>query len=139
MLFSILLPAEEAAQRLTSAISAYPEVFSLITGFIRYALLLLGLFVVVGCGVSLLRGRHDRELWGYLSMPDGTRQAIEHWESVIGRSRRSDILVNFPSVSRNHAALMRGSDGSWTITDLRSKTGTTVNRKPVEGTVSEVT
>lgn len=66
---------------------------------------------------------------------DGTRQAIEHWETVIGRSKRSDIVLNFPSVSRNHAALMRDSDGMWTVTDLRSKTGTTVNRKTVEGTV----
>ncbi len=31
---------------------------------------------------------------------------------------------------------MRDSDGGWSVTDLRSKTGTTVNRVPVEGTVS---
>lgn len=130
----LFLNAAQVAENIASAIDRFPEMFAIITGFIRYALVILGLLVVSGCGVSLLRGRHDRELWGYLSMPDGTRQAIEHWEIVIGRSKRSDILLNFPSVSRSHAVLMRDSDGNWTVTDLRSKTGTAVNRKPVEDT-----
>ncbi len=131
----LLLSAEQISENISTAMTNYPQIFAYITCFIRYALVLLALFVVIGCGISLLRGKHDRELWGYVSMPDGTRQAIEHWETVIGRSKRSDIVLNFPSVSRNHAALMRDSDGMWTVTDLRSKTGTTVNRKTVEGTV----
>ena len=131
----LLISAEQVSVNIASAIAADPQLFAYITGFIRYALVILALFVVVGCGISLLHGKHDRELWGYVSMPDGTKQAIEHWENVIGRSRRSDIVLNFPTVSRNHAALMRGSDGSWTVTDLRSKTGTKVGRRKITGTV----
>ena len=131
----LLLSAEQAAEKIASAMARSPQIFTFITAFSRYALVILAIFIVMGCGISLLRGKHDRELWGYVSMPDGTKQAIEHWENVIGRSRRSDIVLNFPTVSRSHAVLMRGTDGSWTLTDLRSKTGTKVNRRDVSGTV----
>ena len=135
MFLQLLISAGQISENISAAMANYPQIFTYMTCFIRYALLILAILVVAGCGVSLLRGKHDRELWGYVSMPDGTRQAIEHWETVIGRSKRSDIILNFPSVSRNHAALTRHSDGSWSVTDLRSKTGTAVNRKPVSGTV----
>ena len=128
------LSAGQVSENIAAAMTRYPQIFTYITCFIRYALVVLALFVVVSCGISLLRGKRDKELWGYISMPDGTRQAIEHWENVIGRSKRSDIVLNFPSVSRSHAVLMRDSNGAWSVTDLRSKTGTQVNRKAITGT-----
>lgn len=128
------LSAGQVSENIAAAMTRYPQIFTYITCFIRYALVVLALFVVVSCGISLLRGKRDKELWGYISMPDGTRQAIEHWENVIGRSKRSDIVLNFPSVSRSHAVLMRDSNGAWSVTDLRSKTGTQVNRKAIHGT-----
>ena len=82
----LILSAEQVSENISAAMANYPQIFAYITCFIRYALVALALLVVVGCGISLLRGKHDRELWGYVSMPDGTRQAIEHWENVIGRS-----------------------------------------------------
>ena len=56
---------------------------------------------------------------------------ITHWENVIGRSKRSDIVIDFPTVSRSHAVLTRYDDGSWTIADADSKAGVRVNQKPV--------
>ena len=43
------------------------------------------------------------------------------------------MQLNYPSVSRQHAALCRGEDEDWTLYDLGSKGGTAVNGEPVEG------
>ena len=58
--------------------------------------------------------------------------AVTHWENVIGRAKSSDITVALSTVSRNHAVLTRYDDGSWTITDASSKTGTWVNGERVD-------
>ena len=44
----------------------------------------------------------------------------------IGRSPLSDVVVDEPSVSRQHAAIQIETDGSW-ISDLDSHNGTFVN------------
>lgn len=57
----LLLSAEQISENISTAMTNYPQIFAYITCFIRYALVLLALFVVIGCGISLLRGKHDRE------------------------------------------------------------------------------
>lgn len=42
------------------------------------------------------------------------------------------MQLEYPSVSRQHAALIREDDGSWTIYDLGSKGGIKVNDLPVD-------
>ena len=49
--------------------------------------------------------------------------------SAIGRTfwagaAAADIRLNLPTVSRQHAALIRGDEGEWQVTDLGSKAGT---------------
>lgn len=56
-------------------------------------------------------------------------------EYVIGRSRSSDIVVEDPSVSGRHARLAPGVE-DFTIEDLSSSNGTTVNGRPVQGRVT---
>ena len=56
---------------------------------------------------------------------------LTHWENIIGRSRAADVVLNYPSISRQHATLCRGDDGAWTLYDLGSKGGTAVNGTPV--------
>ena len=53
-------------------------------------------------------------------------------ETLIGRSAGSDIVLNFPTVSRNHAVIVC-RDGDWFIVDTRSKAGVEVNGKAVDG------
>ncbi len=53
-------------------------------------------------------------------------------ETLIGRSAGSDIVLNFPTVSRNHAVIAC-RDGDWFIYDTKSKAGVEVNDKPVDG------
>ena len=50
---------------------------------------------------------------------------------LLGRSKRSDVVVDFPTVSRNHCVFTRYDDGSWTVSDAASKDGVYVNGKRV--------
>lgn len=107
----------------------YSNVFYAI---MRYAAPVLAALILLLCAWPLLTGRHEPEIWAWLVLPNKERLPITHWENVIGRSGRCDIVVQFPTVSRNHAVLTRYDDGSWTITDADSKDGTIVNGERVE-------
>jgi hypothetical protein len=50
--------------------------------------------------------------------------------TLIGRSRRCDVVVNDPNVSRQHAEI-RLQGGSYLLRDLGSTNGTRVNRRDV--------
>ena len=96
-------------------------------GFLRYAAPVLAVLILLRSGLPLLTFRREPEIWAWLVMPDGKKKAITHWENVIGRSKRSDIVIDVATVSRNHAVLTRYDDGSWTIRDADSKSGIRVN------------
>ena len=98
---------------------------------LRYVAPLLAVLLLWRCCKPLLTFRQEPEVWGYLCLPDGNRQPVTHWESTVGRHKKNDLVVNFPTVSRNHAVLTRYDDGSWSITDTGSKSGVLVNGKKV--------
>ncbi len=101
-------------------------------GFLRIAVPLLTVLLLLRCVLPLLTFRREPEIWGWLNMPNGEQVPITHWETVIGRSKNCDVVVGLSTVSRNHAVLTRYDDGSWTITDTGSKGGTWVNGRQVE-------
>ncbi len=103
----------------------------ILNGAARILLPLLALLVVVRCARSLLQGKLETETWGWLIRPDRSRLPLEHWEILIGRSRRCDIVLTDPTVSRNHAAMIRDDRGQWSLYPLRSKNGVMLNGKPV--------
>ena len=98
----------------------------------RYLVPTLGAWLLLHCARPLISFRREPEIWAWLKFSDGTQVAVTHWENVIGRAKSSDITVNLSTVSRNHAVLTRYDDGSWTITDASSKTGTWVNGERVD-------
>ena len=104
-----------------------PDFISAYRAILRFAAPILVLLLLLRCGKALLTFRREPEIWGWLTMADGTKIPITHWENVIGRHKSSDIRIDFPTVSKNHAVLTRYDDGSWSISDASSKEGTFVN------------
>jgi FHA domain-containing protein len=62
---------------------------------------------------------------------DGQRNAVGPEGVTLGRSRKCDVVLNDPNVSRQHAEL-RPRGGSWVLTDLGSTNGSRINGHPVE-------
>lgn len=96
----------------------------------RIALSAVAVLLLIRCGRTLLSGG-KQESWGFLSLSNGARYPLYHWENMIGRARQADIRINFPSVSRSHAALCRDSEGIWRIYPIRTG-GTLLNGMVVE-------
>ena len=88
------------------------SIFSVIC---RVLLPVLCIWLVVRCARSLLGGRVERETWGRLTLPNGDFGAFHHWENTVGRSKRSDVVLQSPTVSRSHAAFLRDEKGNWTV------------------------
>lgn len=112
-----------------NADETYVQVFQAILRYLAPALVALLLY---RCIRPLLTFRREPEIWAWLCLEDGRKLPITHWENVIGRNRRSDVVVDVPTISRNHAVLTRYDDGSWSIADAGSKSGVMVNGRRVE-------
>ncbi len=111
---------------LQTAQASYSNV---LVGILRYGAPLLAFVLLLRCLKPLLTFRREPEIWAWLCLEDGTKLPITHWENVIGRSKRSDIVVDASTVSRSHGVLTRYDDGSWTITDSDSSNGILINGK----------
>ena len=110
---------------------ADPTYMQVYQAILRYLAPLLAGLLLYRCLRPLLTFRREPEIWAWLMLKDERRLSITHWESVIGRSKRSDVVIDVPTVSRNHAVLTRYDDGSWTIADAGSKAGVRVNGEKV--------
>ncbi len=98
---------------------------------LRFAAPALMVWLLWRTGRPLLSFRKEPEIWAILRLSDGTGLPVTHWENIIGRHKKSDIVIDLPTISRNHAVLTRYDDGSWTISDAGSKSGVKVNNKLV--------
>ena len=114
---------------LVDAKDTYVDVY---ISFLRYAAPVLAFILLWRCLKPLLLFKREPEIWAWLNMADGSQHALTHWENVVGRSKSSDVRIDFPTVSRNHAVLTRYDDGSWTVTDANSKSGVLVNGRRVQ-------
>jgi len=109
--------------------AVYLNVF---VAIIRYVGPVLMVLLLTRCIWPLITFRREPEIWAWLIMDDDSRLPITHWESVIGSNKHSDIIIDDPNVSPNHAVLTRYDDGSWTVTDADSDAGVLVNGKKVQ-------
>ncbi len=111
--------------------SADPAFLNVYTALARYMVPILTGLLLLRCVLPLLTFRREPEIWGWLVLPDERRLPLTHWENVIGRSKRSDVVIDLATVSRTHAVLTRYDDGSWTIADAGSGSGVLVNGERV--------
>jgi cell division protein FtsW (lipid II flippase) len=109
------------------------DYLSYATMIIRYILPALAIIIVTRCIKSLLHERSEGEIWGQLRLENGTIIDLNYWENAIGRARASDVYIEYPTISRNHAALNRDDKGKWRIYDVDSKLGVVVNGRKIEG------
>ena len=130
-------PAQALVDMVCLLLERWPMAGQWYMAFIRFVFPVLAILIVFRAVRSLLRIPHTPETWGQLSLPNGTPILLTHWENIIGRSKNADVYLNYPSISRQHAALCRGEDEDWTVYDLDSKGGTLVNGHPVEGSAPE--
>ncbi|MGI5971305.1 MAG: FtsW/RodA/SpoVE family cell cycle protein, partial [Oscillospiraceae bacterium] len=103
---------------------------------IRWIMPVLACAILYRCLRPLLAIKLQPEIWAYIALPNGARIPVSHWENTIGRSPSSDIVINYPTVSRTHAVFTRNDDGDWTITNLTSKANIRINGRPAEGSSS---
>ena len=85
-----------------------------ITFFARWIIPVIAIIVVTRCVRSMLSGHEAPEVWAYLDVAGYGRLAV----------------------SRSHAVLIRDQNKRWTISDLGSTGGVSVNGKPVNGTAA---
>lgn len=127
----ITAPLQTAAIWLTE----HPMAGVWYTAIVRVLFPVLAVLILFRAVRSLLQIPRTPETWGQLSLPNGSPLLLTHWENIIGRGKAADVYLNYPSISRQHAALCRGEDGIWRIYDLGSKGGTMVNGIAAEGAV----
>ena len=106
------------------------------TAVVRWIIPVVAFFIVFRCVRSMLTGHEAPEIWAYLDVDGYGRLPVSHWENTIGRASSSDIVIDFPTISRSHAVLIRDENKRWTISDLGSTGGLTVNGKKIEGTAA---
>ncbi len=109
---------------------------NLLRAIMRYLAPGLTLLILLRCSWPLLTFRREPEIWAWLTMRNGDRLPITHWESVIGSGKRCDVVMEFPNVARNHAVLIRYDDGSWCISSTDPKAILTVNGQQTQ--ISEI-
>ncbi|MCD8159933.1 MAG: FtsW/RodA/SpoVE family cell cycle protein [Clostridiales bacterium] len=101
----------------------------------QFLMPLFGVLIVVRCGRSMLQGKPEQELWGSLVLPNGAQLPLYHWENLVGRAKRCDVVLPYATVSRSHAALIRDDRGRWVLHPLNTKNGVTLNGIPVTESV----
>ncbi|MGI5963769.1 MAG: FtsW/RodA/SpoVE family cell cycle protein [Lawsonibacter sp.] len=129
----ILNSFQEVLSKIWALELRWPEGVWWFHTLVRFVFPVLALLILIQAIRSLLRLPRAGECWGQLALPGGGSISIDHWENLIGRAPLADIRLDFPTVSRQHAVLLRDSTGNWRVEDLGSKGGTQVNGVPVVG------
>jgi len=124
---------QAAFERFAAFIGGECAFFGAYSALVRYILPVLAAVILIRCFQSMRTGEQEFECWGYLSLPNGARVPLRHWENTVGRSKSADVHLEYPTLSRSHAAVIRDDTGAWFVFDLRSKGGVFVNGRKVEG------
>lgn len=109
------------------------ELSEMVTFVIRLAVPVIAAVMILLCFYSLRSGRRDEH--ALIALDDEKRKIrypVLYWENSLGRARSSDIRIADPTVSRDHAVLLRRENG-WFVADTGSKAGVYVNGEKTDG------
>jgi len=129
---ALFFAPQAVMDRLTVLLADIPQAVFWFPALVRLIFPLLAVLILLRAVRSLLQMPHTPEVWGQLSLPNGTAVPLTHWENIVGRGKTADIYLSYPSVSRRHAALIRSGEENWRVYDLGSSGGTLVNGEKVE-------
>lgn len=100
---------------------------------LRVLLVLLSVLIIYKCFSSMRRRkRQEKPLVTLHNEISRKKIPVLFWENAIGRSKSNDIVIEDPTVSRNHCVLLRRKEG-WFVSDIGSKSGTKVNGRRISG------
>ena len=97
--------------RLLAFADQHPQAVEWYFALVRFVFPLLALLILIRAIRGLLRVPHAAECWGQLALPGGGSLPIFHWENILGRASSADVRLDLPTVSRQHAALIRNDRG----------------------------
>lgn len=107
------------------------SMFSLLLYSIQLILPFMAILIAYCCFRTLFRSlKPMRPLVVLLNRATGEKIPIMYWENSIGRDKHCDIVLNLPSISRDHAVLYRRNSG-WFISDTNSKMGILLNGEKI--------
>ncbi len=118
-------------EKVSSFFESVPGFSHNFTAIARWVFVVLAIYILLRAILSLLSSKTPSEIWAYLSIGNALAMPITHWENVIGRAKSCDINLDVKTVSKNHATLIRKSDGKWILNDLNSSSGNKVNGHPI--------
>lgn len=98
----------------------------------RFALPILAVIILFLCLVALLR-RRPQSLGAakIVNSVNGETYNLVNRENSIGRHKNNDIILNYPTVSRQHAVIYVGKEG-WYIKAINTNTAVIVNGTKID-------
>ncbi len=114
-----------------------PDFANVYIAMLRVIAPVLMILLLWRAGRPLLHFRKEPEVWAILRISGAEPLPVTHWENIIGRHKSCDLVIDLPTISRNHAVLTRNDEGVWSISDAESKSGVQVNGNPVQDHVLE--
>lgn len=104
---------------------------SVILYSIQIILPFMGALITYYCLRSLFENiSPEYPLVAFYNQTNKKKIPILYWENSIGRDKHSDIVINSPMTSRNHAVFCRRNEG-WIISDTNSKCGVLLNGEKI--------
>ncbi|MDR0951895.1 MAG: FtsW/RodA/SpoVE family cell cycle protein [Oscillospiraceae bacterium] len=95
----------------------------------RYILPLAAAGIIFRCARSLLSGRYEPEVWGYMELPDGARVPLRNWECTVGASRGCDVRLQ--GLGAAQLVLLRDGEGNWTAHNISPNTDVFIEDEPI--------
>ena len=77
--------AMENAAAGKAILAALDVILPVASGVLRILAVFVAILIIVRCCRSIFREKPGKEIWGWLTLADGARLELCHWENALGR------------------------------------------------------